>query len=250
MLERDPLPVARVGRRLPAAERARDGLPRATSRSPSSTPTRTRSTRGCGASARSGYVPAVDTWFVTRYADVQPVAEKPDLFTADARRLTGRADLRQPDDHHRGRRRCTTSCAQLRRQVPAPRRRGLHRGPGPPDRRAARPDAAAGGVEADLMAAYFEPVSVRSLAAVLGLADVGSDELRRWFKGMNLGATNYERDRASRPSPMRSAPTSTRWSCRGCARCSTTRTTPPWPSCCTPAGSTAARGRSSSSCRR
>jgi cytochrome P450 len=44
------------------------------------------------------------------------------------------------------------------------------------------------------MATYFEPISVLSLARVLGLGDLDADTLRGWFKGMNLGATNFERD--------------------------------------------------------
>jgi cytochrome P450 len=48
--------------------------------------------------------------------------------------------------------------------------------------------------EAELMAEYLEPVSVRSLGAVLGLADLDADTLRRWFAGLASGATNYERD--------------------------------------------------------
>ena len=48
--------------------------------------------------------------------------------------------------------------------------------------------------EAELMAEYFEPVSVLSLGAVLGLADVDADTLRRWFAALADGGTNFERD--------------------------------------------------------
>src|SRR5918997_2856253 len=41
---------------------------------------------------------------------------------------------------------------------------------------------------------FFEPISVRSLASVLGMDDVDDATLRRWFAGMALGAANYERD--------------------------------------------------------
>ncbi len=47
---------------------------------------------------------------------------------------------------------------------------------------------------ADLMAEYFEPISVRSLALVLGLAEIDDDTLRRWFAEMAIGATNFEED--------------------------------------------------------
>lgn len=54
----------------------------------------------------------------------------------------------------------------------------------------------AGCDEADLMEALFEPVSVRSLGAVLGLGDVEADTLRHWFAALADGATNFERDAA------------------------------------------------------
>jgi cytochrome P450 len=47
---------------------------------------------------------------------------------------------------------------------------------------------------AEIMEGYFEPISVRSLASVLGMAGVGDETLRRWFAAMALGASNYERD--------------------------------------------------------
>lgn len=43
---------------------------------------------------------------------------------------------------------------------------------------------------ADLMAAYFEPVSVRALGDLLGLQAVDSDTLRRWFHGLADGMSN------------------------------------------------------------
>ncbi len=49
---------------------------------------------------------------------------------------------------------------------------------------------------AELMAEYFEPISVRSLAQVLGLAMIDDDTLRRWFAGLAEGVINYEDDPA------------------------------------------------------
>ena len=43
---------------------------------------------------------------------------------------------------------------------------------------------------------YFEPVSVLSLGAVLGLAELDAATLRRWFAALADGATNFERDPA------------------------------------------------------
>ena len=55
-------------------------------------------------------------------------------------------------------------------------------------------DALRGRSEADLMAEYFEPISVLSLGAVLGLGELDADTLRRWFAQLAEGATNFERD--------------------------------------------------------
>lgn len=142
-----------------------------------------------------GYVPAVDSWFVTRYADVQLVADRTDLFTAvndgsPVERTFGSPTIITVDGpvHHELRR---SFDGKFRPRVVEGYIEDLVR-PLAEELASQLPE----GAEVDLMAAYFEPVSVRSLAAVLGLADVGSDELRRWFKGMNLGATNYEREDA------------------------------------------------------
>jgi cytochrome P450 len=55
-------------------------------------------------------------------------------------------------------------------------------------------DGAEAGEPVELMADYLEPISTRCLAVVLGLGDVEMPTLRRWFHGLSLGATNYERD--------------------------------------------------------
>jgi cytochrome P450 len=57
-------------------------------------------------------------------------------------------------------------------------------------------DGMAGDGEAELMADYFEPVSVLSLGSVLGLAEIDGDTLRRWFHGLAQGAINFEDDPA------------------------------------------------------
>lgn len=139
------------------------------------------------------YIPAVDTWFVTRHTDVAFVAEHPDLFPAEhgdspVEVTFGRPTLITVDGpvHH-----------DLRRSFDPnfrPRRvneyiEGLVRPLA--EQYAARLRNADG---AELMSQYFEPISVLSLAGVLGLGDVDVDTLRRWFHGMNLGATNFERD--------------------------------------------------------
>jgi cytochrome P450 len=60
-----------------------------------------------------------------------------------------------------------------------------------------RLDAIASSGTADLVADYFEPVSVLSLAHVLGIADaVDAPTLVRWFGGLAAGVSNYEDDPA------------------------------------------------------
>lgn len=44
------------------------------------------------------------------------------------------------------------------------------------------------------MAEYFEPVSTRSLARVIGHGDIDAPTLIRWFHGLATGTSNYERD--------------------------------------------------------
>jgi cytochrome P450 len=139
------------------------------------------------------YVPCVDSWFVTRYHDVQYVTEHPELFPAShgespVEVTFGRPTLITVDGPvHHGLRRAFDPNFRPRRvleyvdNLVRPLAREYAEG------LADRPDA-------ELMADYFEPISVRSLAGVLGLGDVDVDTLRRWFHGMNLGATNFERD--------------------------------------------------------
>ncbi|WP_088316748.1 cytochrome P450 [Kineosporia sp. R_H_3] len=144
------------------------------------------------------HVPAVDSWFVTRHADVAFVAEHPDLFPAAApgspvERSFGAPtiitvdgpvhhDLRRAFDGNMRPKRVEGYVEDLVRPIAA-------------RHAAALAGAAASGEPVDLLATYFEPISVLSLAAVLGL-DLDAQTLRRWFHGMSLGAINYEQDPA------------------------------------------------------
>ncbi|HUW16784.1 MAG TPA: cytochrome P450 [Actinomycetes bacterium] len=139
------------------------------------------------------HIPAVDTWFVTAYDDVAFVAEHPDLFPAEHGQspveitfgtptlitVDGPVhhDLRRSFDPNFRPRRVLQYIHDLVRPLAEEYAAGL-----------------VVGSEAELMSEYFEPISVRSLAVVLGLGDVDVDTLRRWFHGMNLGATNFEHD--------------------------------------------------------
>ena len=59
----------------------------------------------------------------------------------------------------------------------------------------ARLDALLPAGSGDLVADYFEPVSVESLGRVLGVPGVGAGELRRWFHALIAGASNLGGDR-------------------------------------------------------
>ena len=145
------------------------------------------------AEAPVAYVPAVDTWFVTRYADVQYVAEHAEHFPATS--------TDTPVDVTFGTPTLITSEGEVHHEL----RRAFD--PNFRPRRVndyiedlVRPMAhrfvanLAGRDHGELMAEYFEPISVLSLATVLGLGDQDVTTLRRWFRGMNLGVTNFERD--------------------------------------------------------
>ncbi|MEI6230472.1 MAG: cytochrome P450 [Actinomycetes bacterium] len=141
------------------------------------------------------YVPCVDSWFVTTHADVSKVAEDTTSFTAENGTSPAEVSFGTPaiiavdgPVHH-----------DLRRSFDGKFR------PREVDgyiENLVRPLAEAAITalrsreEVDLMAEYFEPISVLSLGQVLGLGDIDADTLRRWFKGMNAGATNFERDPA------------------------------------------------------
>jgi cytochrome P450 len=139
------------------------------------------------------YVPAVNVWMLTRWSDVERAAAEPERLRA--------ATPGSPVECTFGSPTVLTCDGPLHRDM---------RGSIDPKFRPrevdeyidalVRPIAGelveriAGRGEAELMAEYLEPISVRSLGAVLGLADLDADTLRRWFSGLASGATNYERD--------------------------------------------------------
>ena len=139
------------------------------------------------------YVQCVDSWFVTTHADVITDAEDVASFTAENGTSPAEVSFGTPaiiavdgPVHH-----------ELRRSFDGKFR------PREVDgyiEELVRP-LAQNAIQSlknrsdfDLMAEYFEPISVLSLGQVLGLGDIDADTLRRWFKGMNAGATNFERD--------------------------------------------------------
>jgi cytochrome P450 len=140
------------------------------------------------------HIPAVSLTLVTRWDDVQHVARHPELFTADVAsspltRTLGQNMLTLDGDRQKRIR--STIDPSMR-----PRRVAEYA----PDvilpiaeRHLAEIEAAG---EAELMAAYCEPVSVLALGAVMGLGDVDAGTLRRWFGALALGGANFESDPA------------------------------------------------------
>lgn len=139
------------------------------------------------------FVPAVNLWFVTRWKDVETVTKSPDVFsavvgTSPVERSFGKPTILTTDgDVHR----------QLRQGVdPKYRPRTVAGYAGDLVTSIAAPylGRLAETTSAELMSAYFEPVSTLSLARSLGLRDVGVDSLRHWFQGLAQGAINFEND--------------------------------------------------------
>lgn len=141
------------------------------------------------------WVPAVNLWLVTRAADVEYVTTHPELFSAkvDAspldRSFGGPTILTVDGDRHLDLRRSLDAAYKPRvvasyiDDLVAPIARACL------EALVARPER-----RADLMSAYFEPISVLSLGAVLGLGHLPAHTLQDWFHGLAMGAINFEGD--------------------------------------------------------
>jgi cytochrome P450 len=144
------------------------------------------------------YVPALDVWMVTRWADVEAACQDPVSFPAHVvpsptHRALGGVSMMTTDGEPARRRRRPFDASLRPRAVEATMPEVIRR---LCERRldALRPDADG---SVDLVRAYFEPVSVRTLAIALGIADVVDDAtLVRWFAGLAAGVSNYEDDPA------------------------------------------------------
>ncbi|MGH3040431.1 MAG: cytochrome P450 [Gaiellaceae bacterium] len=138
------------------------------------------------------WVPAVGLWFVTRWADGQYVNTHPEIFTADVTdsplvRALGPNALTVDGDLHK----------RFREPIEAPLKPRLvdEWAPGivtPIAEELLEAIAAEG--SAEIMAAFLEPVSVRSLAEVMGIGAIASDTLRGWFGDLATGGANFEED--------------------------------------------------------
>ena len=141
------------------------------------------------------FVPAVGLWFVTKWADVEFAASHPELIDSSVTpspldRVMGGPSILVLDGAPQKTLRAMLDPSLRPRVVEA----------SAPDLVTPIVDALLDEIEphgeAELMAEYFEPVSVLSLGSVLGLAELDGGTLRRWFHGLAEGAINFEDDPA------------------------------------------------------
>jgi cytochrome P450 len=142
------------------------------------------------------YVPAVGLWFVTRWHDLVDAAEDPNRFPAA---LPG-----SPLDRTCGGPTVLTVDGEEQDRLRTPMETTLR--PKEIERTAPRVvadvanellDGFAADGSAELMGAYCEPLSVLSLARVIGLpGELDTSTLRRWFHDIAGGTSNYEGDPA------------------------------------------------------
>lgn len=141
------------------------------------------------------WVPAVNLWLVTRAEDVEYATTHPELFTAAVddspldRSFGGKTILTVDGEQHLDLRRSLDvkyRPREVARYIDALvepiAQAALESVLAHPDRRA------------ELMREYFEPISVLSLGAVLGLGHLTADTLQDWFHGLAMGAINFEND--------------------------------------------------------
>lgn len=139
------------------------------------------------------YSPALNSWLVTRWDDVRFVTTNPELFKAEddnapVVKYFGKPAIIHADgDVHR----------ELRQGV-APHYMPKKVASYIEDlvRPIARDCIAAMDTSkpVDLVDAYFEPISVLTLARSFGVMDVDVATLRDWFHGLALGAINFSDD--------------------------------------------------------
>lgn len=143
------------------------------------------------------WVPAVNLWMATRWVDVEAVAKDEATFTAVVEsspvdRCFGQPTIITTDGPvHRELRRATDPKyrpAQVNDYIDQLVRPVAEECADAVAREASEADAV------ELLASYFEPISTLSLARSMGFVDVEVATLRRWFRGLSQGATNFECD--------------------------------------------------------
>lgn len=146
------------------------------------------------AEAPVAWIPAAEVWFITRWQDCSDVGNQKFGFVAAAGhptldRVFNRPNVLTSDgDEHTDLR--AGIDPRLKPDSVSSVVDSIVR---PVARR--RLDAIADLGRAELMATYFEPVSVEALRHVMGLdALVDAETLRRWFAELNLGVANFGLD--------------------------------------------------------
>lgn len=139
------------------------------------------------------WVESVGLWLVTRWEDVRTVDLSPDIFSAETepstlRRTFGPNLLASEGAYHDKVRAVIEPAFHARKvrnnyveQIIRPLAEELV-------------DGFAARGEAEIMADFAEPLSVRTLQQVTGLGDVDVATLHRWFESLALGASNFEGD--------------------------------------------------------
>lgn len=141
------------------------------------------------------WVPAVNLWLVTRASDVEFVTTHPELFQAQVdaspvdRSFGGPTILTVDGERHLDLRRSLDTrykprvvASYIEELVTPIAEVALESVLASPNRRC------------ELMQAYFEPISVLSLGSVLGLGHLPASTLQEWFRGLAMGAINFEND--------------------------------------------------------
>jgi cytochrome P450 len=138
-----------------------------------------------------GYLPCVDLWFATSWADVANVGTENSIFSAELGgnspldiAFDGPSILTMEGPHHLALRQSMDEKYRPKNVSnwiedvvrPIARTQVAKLSPG----------------KVDLLSEYFEPISVLSLGAVLGVGHLDDSTLRRWFYGLREGAINYE----------------------------------------------------------
>lgn len=145
------------------------------------------------AEAPVAFVPAAHQWLVTRYDDVQFVGDNPNLFTSELSDSPQEAAFGRPTiltvdgPVHLDLRRAvneTLRPSRIRKSAPALCEPIISR----------QLDQLAGRRSADLVADYFEPISVSILGQVLGLGHIPPETLKSWYRALSLGAANFDKD--------------------------------------------------------
>jgi cytochrome P450 len=138
------------------------------------------------------YVPALGLWLLTRFDDVRRAHNDRQLFETN-----GPAELSECFGAHH--------ILNVDGEQHARYQQGLHASLAPrnvsdrwsPTIEAIVERQLSGLVpqgRADLIASYFEPISVLALGEVLGIPEVGPETLRRWYRALIAGSSNIAGD--------------------------------------------------------